>query len=253
MLGRKDECGARRTALVEAEAAFAAREEFNLLYVALTRAQEFFFASGIASGHSSMKTSFWDRIDAALAALGSGEGVHGDAPSTVKAASKAMHPAAPLPQSFACSPAGIRREAASPGKTYGVRLHAALDWLSSAGDAGRPPQGIPAADWPALRTAARAILDAPQLRAFFDPTCFLRAFNEAEFALPGGSAGRIDRLVEMPEAYWVLDYKSGRAEAAFLERYRHQLENYRSAVAMLFPDKPVRCGLVFGEGELLEI
>ena len=178
-----------------------------------------------------------------LAALGSGEGVHGDTPSTVEAASKAMHPAAPLPQSIACSPAGIRREAASPGKTYGARLHAALDWLSSKGDAGRPPQGIPAADWPALRTAARAILDAPQLRAF----------NEAEFALPGGVVGRIDRLVEMPEAYWVLDYKSGRPEAALLERYRLQLENYRSAVAMLFPDKPVRCGMVFGEGELLEI
>ena len=253
VLGRKDECGARRTALVEAEAAFAAREEFNLLYVALTRAQQFFFASGIASGHSSMKTSFWDRINAALAALGSGEGVHGDTPSTVEAASKAMHPAAPLPQSIACSPAGIRREAASPGKTYGARLHAALDWLSSAGDAGRPPQGIPAADWPALRAAARAILDAPQLSGFFDPSCHLRAFNEAEFALPGGVVGRIDRLVEMPEAYWVLDYKSGRPEAALLERYRLQLENYRSAVAMLFPGKPVRCGMVFSDGELLEI
>ena len=253
VLGRKDECGARRTALVEAEAAFAAREEFNLLYVALTRAQQFFFASGIASGHSSMKSSFWDRIDAALAALGSGEGVHGDTPSTVEAASKAMHPAAPLPQSIACSPAGIRREAASPGKTYGARLHAALDWLSSAGDAGRPPQGIPAADWPALRAAARAILDAPQLSGFFDPSCHLRAFNEAEFALPGGVVGRIDRLVEMPEAYWVLDYKSGRPEAALLERYRLQLENYRSAVAMLFPGKPVRCGMVFSDGELLEI
>ena len=172
---------------------------------------------------------------------------------TVEAASKAMKPTAPLSQPLACSPTGIRREAASPGMAYGTRLHAALDWLSSKGDADRPPQGIPAADWPAFRTAARAILDAPQLRGFFDPTCFLRAFNEAEFALPGGSVGRIDRLVEMPEAYWVLDCKSGRPEAALLESYRLQLENYRSAVTLLFPGKPVRCGLVFGEGELLEI
>ena len=136
---------------------------------------------------------------------------------------------------------------------YGTRLHAALDWLSAGGDAGQPPQGVPMADWPAFRAAARAVLDAPQLRAFFDPAAYRRALNEVEFALPDGSVGRIDRLVETADGVWVLDYKSGRPEAALLEAYRAQMGNYRAAVGALFPGKTVRCGLVFSEGEFMEI
>ena len=136
---------------------------------------------------------------------------------------------------------------------YGTRLHAALDWLSSGGEAGRPPQGIPAPDWPAFRDAAQAILEAPQLKAFFDPARYHRALNEAEFALPDGSVGRIDRLVELADGLWVLDYKSGRRDAALLETYRAQMEGYRAAVMALFPGKTARCGLVFSDGDLLEI
>ena len=104
-----------------------------------------------------------------------------------------------------------------------------------------------------MRAAARAILDAPQLSGFFDPSCHLRAFNEAEFALPGGVVGRIDRLVEMPEAYWVLDYKSGKPAAELMESYRAQMETYRVAVMAIFPGKAVHCRLVFGEGESIDI
>ncbi|MDT3736170.1 MAG: UvrD-helicase domain-containing protein [Denitratisoma sp.] len=253
VLGRKDECGARRSALIEAEADFAAREELNLLYVAMTRARQFFIASGVAAERSRTKTSFWERIGAALAALGSGEGVHGEAPALAHAPPPAVSPPTAPPQHLAFGPAGRRREAASPGMAYGTQLHAALDWLSSGGDDGRPPQGIPAADWPAFRSAARAILDAPRLKAFFDPAAYRRALNEAEFALPDGSVGRIDRLVEMPDGFWVLDYKSGRPEAALQEAYRAQMEGYRAAVGALFPGRPVRCGLVFSDGGFVEI
>ncbi|PWB44575.1 MAG: ATP-dependent exodnase subunit beta [Rhodocyclales bacterium] len=254
VLGRKDECGARRAALIEAEAAFAAREELNLLYVAMTRARQCFFASGIASERGSTKTSFWERIEAALASLGSGGGIHGEPPAQAEAPSPSvLAPSVALPPPLAFPPAGRRRDAASPGMTYGTRLHAALDWLSSGGDDGRPPQGIPAADWPVFRTAARAILDAPRLKPFFDPAAYRRALNEVEFALPDGSVGRIDRLVEMPDGFWVLDYKSGRPAAALLEAYRAQMEVYRTAVGALFPGRPVRSWLVFGEGEFMEI
>lgn len=253
VLGRKDECGARRTALIEAEAAFAAREELNLLYVAMTRARQFFFASGIASERGSTKTSFWERIEAALASLGSGGGILGEPPAQAAAPSPVvLAPSVALPP-LDFPPAGRRRDAVSLGMTYGTRLHAALDWLSSGGDDGRPPQGIPAADWPAFRTAARAILDAPRLKPFFDPAAYRRALNEVEFALPDGSVGRIDRLVEMADGFWVLDYKSGQPEAALLDAYRAQMEAYRAAVGALFPGRPVRCGLVFGEGEFVEI
>jgi ATP-dependent helicase/nuclease subunit A len=253
-LGRKDECGARRAALIEAEAAFAAREELNLLYVAMTRARQCFFASGIASERGRTKTSYWERIEAALASLGSGGGIHGDLPVQAEAPPPTVPaPSVALPPPRAFPAAGRRRDSASPGMAYGTRLHAALDWLSSGGDDGRPPQGIPMADWPSIRAAARAILDAPQLKAFFDPAGYRRALNEAEFALPDGGVGRIDRLVETAEDIWVLDYKSGRPEAALQEAYRNQMEHYRAAVGAMYPGRAVRCGLIFGEGELMEI
>jgi ATP-dependent helicase/nuclease subunit A len=253
VLGRKDECGARRSALIEAEAAFAAREELNLLYVAMTRARQFFLASGVAAERSRTKISFWERIGAALAALGEGEGAHGEVPTLAQASPPVVSPPATRPQPLTTLSVGRRREVASPGMAYGARLHAALDWLSSGGDDGRPPQDVPAADWPAFRTAARAILDAPRLRTFFDPAAYRRALNEAEFALPDGSVGRIDRLVEMPDGFWVLDYKSGRPDAALHEAYRTQMEGYRAAVGALFPGCLVRCGLVFSDGGFVEI
>ncbi|MBV6407419.1 MAG: ATP-dependent helicase/nuclease subunit A [Rhodocyclaceae bacterium] len=253
VLGRKEERGARRDALIQAEADFAEREEINLLYVALTRARQYFFASGIAPTRASARISFWERIAAALAALGADDGVHGEAPPVLARPPGAPGPAAARPQPHAAVSAGRRRDAAGAGMTYGARLHAALDWLSAGGEAGRPPPAVPADEWPAFRTAARAILEAPRLRDFFDPACHLRALNEAEFALPDGSVGRIDRLVELPGSWWVLDYKSGRPEAGLLETYRRQMEHYRVALTAMFPGKPVRCGLILGDGALMEI
>jgi ATP-dependent helicase/nuclease subunit A len=253
VLGRKGDCGERRAGLIEADAAFAAREELNLLYVALTRARQYFFASGIAGERGSKKKSFWERIAAALAALGSGDGCYGDEPAlSAPAVVPDVTEEGPKPTPARLA-AGRRREAASSALAHGTRLHAALDWLSAGGDASRPPPGIAAADWPALRAAARAILDAPQLRPFFDPAAHRRALNEVEFALPDGSVGRIDRLVEMEDGIWVLDFKSGRPEGPLLADYRAQLEHYRTVAGALFPGRTVRCGLIFGDGTFMEI
>jgi ATP-dependent helicase/nuclease subunit A len=255
LAGRKDERGMARAALFEAEAGFAAREELNLLYVALTRARQAFFASGVASARNSAKTSAYARIAAAVEGLGGQGGIWGEAlPQARAAAGQAVVPVAPA-ATPAAVPVGERRQAASSGMAWGTRLHAALDWLSAHAapqPAARPP-GISAADWPALRQAAQAMMDAPKLREFFDPARYRRALNEVEFALPDGGAGRIDRLVEREDGLWVLDYKSGAADEGLLAGYRTQLEAYRQAVSALFPDRPVRCALVFTDGGLVEI
>jgi len=253
VLGRKEDRGTRRADLIEAEAAYAEREELNLLYVALTRARQYFFASGIAAERNRSKASYWDRLAAALAALGADDGVFGEAPALAESASPAA--TSPLPSSRGpdCPPAGRRREVATAGMDYGTRLHAAIEWLSAGGEASRPPQGIQPGDWPAFRSAARTILDAPHLQPFFDPARYLRARNEAEFVLTDGTVGRIDRLVETSEAIWVLDYKSGRPQVGLMDAYRAQLEAYRAAVGGLYPGRTVRCGLVTGGGEFLEI
>ena len=253
LVGRKDERGSARDALFEAEAGFAAREELNLLYVALTRARQVFFASGIVSAKNSAKTSAYERLAAAVATLGGEGGIWGEALQPAQE-THFLEPAPTMPgPALNAVAVGERRQAASPGMAWGTRLHAALDWLSGnhAQDA-RPP-GIAAAEWPDLKRAALGIIGAPGLRPFFDPARYLRALNEAEFVLPDGSVGRIDRLVETEDCLWVLDYKSGEADARQLAGYRAQLEGYRQAVSGAFPAKPVRCGLVFGDGEWVEI
>jgi ATP-dependent helicase/nuclease subunit A len=253
VLGRKEDCGARRAPLIEAEETFAAREETNLLYVAMTRARQYLFVSGIASDRAAAKTSFHERIAAALDCLGAVD-VYGEAPVLLDdAAEPSSAPSLAPPKPASESSCGRRRETVGPAAAHGTLLHAALEWLSGGGAVAQAPPGVPAVDWPALRGEAEAILHAPGLRDFFDPYRYVRALNECEFALPDGRVGRIDRLVELADAWWVLDYKSGRPTAAMLDSYRAQLAGYREAVAVLFPGKPVRCALITGNGEMLEI
>jgi len=254
LLGRKAARGARRAPLIHADEARAAREELNLLYVAMTRARQYFIASGIAEENDARKTSYRDRILAALEAVGASGGIHGEAPAADRAPAPRVDASlASTPASAPFDPPGKRRDPAGAQTLRGTLLHAALDWLSAGGGGGMPPTGVAAADWPGLRDEACAILEAGALKPFFDPARHLRALNEAEFVLADGRIGRIDRLVEFEDAWWVLDYKSGASSPQALEAHRPQLEAYRKAVGELFPGKPVRCGLVFAKGEWQEI
>jgi hypothetical protein len=214
----------------------------------MTPARQFFFASSIAAGRGGLKPasgSAWRRSPRSAAA-----GVHGEVPALVEAPPQEVVQSVTTaqPQPLAFSPEGRRREAAGAGMAYGTRLHAALDWLSSGGDAGRSPQGIPAPDWPAFRNAARAILDAPQLQAFFDPARYPGAQRAGLRCPTAGS----DRPAGRRRTASVLDYKRP-AGAALLETYRAQMEGYRAAVMALYPGKAARCGLVFSDGDMLEI
>jgi ATP-dependent helicase/nuclease subunit A len=63
---------------------------------------------------------------------------------------------------------------------------------------------------------------------------------------------RIDRLVQLDDAWWVLDYKLSHAPQA-LAGYRDQLARYREAVRALQPGALVRCAFITGAGELVEV
>ena len=64
-----------------------------------------------------------------------------------------------------------------------------------------------------------------------------------------GELRRIDRVVELADEIWVLDYKTGDAPQA-IGRYRAQLEAYRQAMAALAAGKPVRAALILAGGHL---
>lgn len=247
--GRKEMLGSRRDALLAEESRAAEREDLNLLYVALTRASQYLFVSGVAEARAGQRVSALRRVADAVEALNPGAGVVGAerlADLAPAAAGARALPAIPPPP-----PVGVRRAPLSEAQRYGTRLHALLEARAASG-AGSAVRATEAAD-ASIERQVQAILSAPHLQDFFDPARYCRAWNEIDVVLADGSSGRIDRLVERDDGWWVLDYKSGALDAARLDAYRDQLSRYREAVSAMFPGQPVRCVLVFGNAQRLDI
>jgi ATP-dependent helicase/nuclease subunit A len=156
---------------------------------------------------------------------------------------------APLP------PVGERRSPPGDAERFGVLLHAVLERRSegNVADGWWTALGFDDAEYRRALPVAETILGARALQRFFDPTHYRRAWNEADLCTRAGALLRIDRLVELEDAYWVLDYKSSRSDTARLEEYRAQVGEYCAVVADVFPGKAVHGALIFGDATLLEV
>jgi len=83
--------------------------------------------------------------------------------------------------------------------------------------------------------------------------------NEAAIVgtLPGGQMvnGRVDRLIIKPDEILIIDYKTDRpapADAAQIDlSYRVQMAAYQAVLQSIYPDRPVRCGLLYTDGPRL--
>jgi len=252
-VGRREERGNARQALFDASARAAAREELNLLYVALTRAKQIFVASGIVPLRGDVGQSPYVRLQAALQRLGA-ESFHGGAlPEGVPEASAGAVAAEPA---ATCAPAiGARRESPDAAARFGILLHALLERRTEQRDSEGwwRTMGYSDAEYGRVERVARRLLAAPELQRFFVPEAGFRAWNELEIVDAGGVVCRLDRLVETDEAFWVLDYKSSNSDTTRMDEYRQQVANYCVAVASLFPQKPVRGGLIFADASLVEV
>ena len=265
----KGEHSAAQRAIVEEEKALADRENLNLLYVAMTRAQQALFVSG-AEGRG-REGSWYEKVRAAVLAV---TGKNDDPAATLWHGSDlAQSPAAPSvaagkdrfslpavdPRLTAPLPTGERRMAAAgPGLDYGTHFHAVMERLTGAGPAGR--ETVQAAlslterELAPIWNQAQMLLATPALSRFFDSRQFTRALNEVPYVADGGELRRIDRLVEFDNEVWVLDYKTGESpqNTILADQYRAQLGEYCAAVRSVYPDKSVRGLLVFSGGELME-
>lgn len=247
--------GLRRAPLFEREAAQQAREEMNLLYVAMTRAQQALIVSGSGKGEdkeeSKKAPSWYDRIAAVV-------GEH-DNPLTEN-----MATASPAERSGVREERGVvlpsvcrigqRAARNSPQQQRGIWLHGLLQYLSEGvtdQDELRQCLVIPAAEMASLRQQAEHLLALSHLVRFFDARQYRAAYNELPYINANGELKRIDRLVEFDEEVWVLDYKLGDAQDA--ARYRAQMREYRTAMQSVYAGKTVRCALVFAEGMLQEM
>ncbi|MDD5056395.1 MAG: UvrD-helicase domain-containing protein [Sideroxydans sp.] len=280
--------GKKRAPLFEQDAAQQAREEMNLLYVAMTRAQQALIVSGNSKGEDKeekKKTLSWyDRIAAAISSVIPAQaGIQIEKQFSRSETNPLCRPLRGDIESLDSGlrrndeitkvelppilPTGQRTTRNTAQQQRGIWLHALLQHLteSSLSHRGRAGVGehslstsdlqrrlaIPNSEMESLHQQAQHLLSMPQLARFFDPQQHQTAHNELPYINANGELKRIDRLVEFDNEVWVLDYKLGDSEDA--ARYRAQMQEYRAAMQSVYAGKTVRCALVFADGVLSEV
>lgn len=250
LLGRLGEAGRARASIIEQEDLAAEREDLNLLYVAITRAEQVLIISGV-TGRSDPENSHYRRIARAVSRMSPDTSMVGELPACADMHAGG-HPVvgemAVFRPTRTVSLGQLRQhaeeitsEASREALAFGTAMHG---WLE-AQMTGRPLPNVA----PEIERAARKLLDRPSLRRFFDPALYRKAGNESSFVTPDGSIGRIDRWVDAEDAVWVLDYKSGHpAKSALMQTYHDQLSVYRDVLRTIFPGREVKAMLVFSEG-----
>lgn len=253
VFGKMAERGLARQALFAQEEAFRLQENWNLLYVAATRAKQLLIVSGVHAGKEDSdgvkKDGWYERLSC----------VDVFTPTMAERAADADL------QEFALSlfrpdllpPVPRTRSEDTEATLEGKRLHALMERLTNNTDW---PLSVPAAsvvarwllcdeDEAALACEqAATILASPVLERFFDPSAYVFARNEMEL-VHEGELMRIDRLVVFSDALWILDYKRNLFEWQHAD-YQQQLARYRAACNALFPGKSISAALITVDGQL---
>jgi ATP-dependent helicase/nuclease subunit A len=117
-----------------------------------------------------------------------------------------------------------------------------------------PSHGLDPAEQDDIRGETLAVLDDPEFGALFGPE------SQAEVSLVGlvggyALCGQIDRLVVSSDQVLIVDYKTMRpvpaSEAEVAPLYLRQLAIYRAALARIYPDREIRCALLWTQGPRL--
>ncbi|NMM26502.1 MAG: UvrD-helicase domain-containing protein [Glaciimonas sp.] len=263
VFGRQSERGAARDPLFAAEENFKQQEDWNLLYVAATRAKQILIVSGVASAKNpqpdgSAVDSWYHRLQ--HAPYIPADEILAPAPSLIATDSftlQVYHPPL-LSAPINTQPASTGGDAIAIAE--GIALHTLLERLTHAATW---PIVIPAAnaiaDWlhctatlaKTIRAHADTILSQAHLEHFFDPSQYHSARNEMEI-LQGANLLRLDRVVVFDKEVWILDYKRNYLDS---ERaaYQEQLAGYRAAGALVFGDKTLKSALITVDGRLIEL
>lgn len=256
--------GAARDALFAQEQAQAEQEDWNLLYVAATRAKQHLIVSGVANDKTGVVEGSWYHrmlnMDELIVDAN-------QAPASIRAA-------AGFDLSFFNPPLLPREQVESiapqtDAQIEGIALHTLLERLTyqvayQETHQVKPwPVDVPTPDaiasWLpcALSVAqvvakfAQIILSKPELRRFFDEQQFEFARNEMDVVYQGQLL-RIDRLVAFEQEIWILDYKRQLLESERLD-YSSQLQNYVKAVEGIYVGKKIKAALILFDGSTIEI
>lgn len=266
--------------LQDREAQAQTQEEFNALYVAMTRAKhELIFSSTQPYQRASQGVNWHQWLQALDLPQLQTNIVPADDPSAISQATPSTSsltlwvvPTLPLrPQSPALVADHLTNVASETGAQTGAQLgevvHAALERLTILPIG----QRFDAVDdivmklcTPFLDTQSRLYQDAHDLvsrilscqdaQPYLDPDQALWCRNEVSLSHQGAVI-RLDRLVLMaetvtePPTWWIIDYKI-ESQPQRLSHYREQLSLYRDAVlAVASSGQAVRCAFLTGQGQ----
>ena len=256
VFGKSAARGWARESLFAQEESFRQQENWNLLYVAATRAKAMLIVSGVHSGKNEagvVAGSWYEKLlhaDEATPELVTKQSLATDAAFILDLFDP---PAMPPPE----------RKAGTEDTEFtreGSLLHLLMERLT---EAAVWPVQIPAirvvAQWMGCSMAQSAavceqaaqILASKPLEKFFDPDQFVFARNEMEL-IHDGELIRLDRVVMLDDALWILDYKRNYFEFQHAD-YQAQLEHYRQACRALFPGVRICCALITVDGKLWDL
>ena len=174
-------------------------------------------------------------------------------PAAEPPAPRPLAPSRALPQPAPRSPID---EARRQARERGIAAHTLLEHLPRLEPSARPAAArrlldrydLDDGEGEALAAAMIALIADPAFAALFAPG----ALAEAPIAATVGGrtiAGQIDRLLVGEREVIALDFKSGRAppegDDTVPEAYRAQMESYGAALAAVFPERAIACGLLF--------
>ncbi|MDO8179181.1 MAG: UvrD-helicase domain-containing protein [Undibacterium sp.] len=260
VFARKDQRGAARDALFALEEAQAKQENWNMLYVAVTRAKQLLIVSGVASDKVAdiggvSKEGWYGRfsmLDEFLVPDALSDQLNHREDGFVM----------PLfnPPNL-CLPAIEPIPETSPEQIEGIALHALMErltnqvqsWPVQVPDVETIASWLPCASVIAtiIRQQAINILSNKDLEQYFNPARFNYARNEMD-VLYQQQILRLDRLVVRGEEVWVLDYKR-QMLASEKNDYQAQLKAYSDALMTIFSDKKIRTALILTDGQLIEM
>ncbi|GAC1416764.1 MAG: double-strand break repair helicase AddA [Burkholderiaceae bacterium] len=271
--GRRAERGHARDDFFRNEDAMTRQEDWNLLYVAATRARQILIVSGVAGGRSAgadgvIAGSWYSRMNGIArppdAALQEAPAVPPAASLVPAPFSLALFKPQKLPPALPVLPAVL--QAAMPIEhdncviAEGTWLHALLERIT-AGESW--PIAVPSPDMTAAWlgctvveaelacTQANCILAAPALQRFFNPQFFYKAQNELEL-MTDGALMRVDRVVYFVSETWILDYKRAINDQSTAQ-HTEQLARYRQVLQAALPSVTVRAALISANGQLWQM
>lgn len=284
IIGRKESIDQNTQKILEQQKQDDWQEELNLLYVALTRARQYLFISGVQTKYNKERNWFTVIEQAVKDAPRESESDawvfnHGDPPDITAEPHDNASPKANLVTNINQPFAPIVKQndtvddsssIDTKATDYGTLVHKMFEWVDrdilqnsntthTELDALRVETELALAREVGTKEFATAVqevkrcLEASELQEIFLSRPEKDILSEVPvcFMENGKALYRIiDRLIVTEDSVWIIDFKTSAAVtietmSRQAANYREQISSYISAVTKLYPDKKIRASILF--------